>query len=129
MPKQPKISAAQFQATLGKRKHKYSAVRVDSADGKFDSKAEYRRWLQLKLQLQAGEITDLIRQPRFQLQPKFKHPVEGNIRMIEYVADFQYFGSGKLIVEDVKGVRTEAFDLKRKIFLYLYPHIELRIVK
>ena len=37
-------------------------------------------------------------------------------RKIEYIADFQYIENGKTIVEDVKGIQTDVFKLKHKIF-------------
>ena len=37
-------------------------------------------------------------------------------RKIEYIADFQYIENGKTIVEDVKGMQTDVFKLKHKIF-------------
>ena len=48
---------------------------------------------------------------------------------IEYVADFKYIENGKKIVEDVKGMQTDVFKLKHKIFEKVYPDLELRIIK
>ena len=42
------------------------------------------------------------------------------------MADFRYEENGKLVVEDVKGVRTREYILKRKMFKYRYPEIEFR---
>ena len=50
-------------------------------------------------------------------------------RKIEYIADFQYIENGKTIVEDVKGMQTDVFKLKHKIFEKVYPNLELRIIK
>lgn len=49
-------------------------------------------------------------------------------RKIEYVADFQYEQDGKIIVEDVKGMETDVFKLKKKLFEYKYKDLELRII-
>ena len=49
-------------------------------------------------------------------------------RKIEYIADFQYIENGKTIVEDVKGMQTDVFKLKHKIFEKVYPDLELRII-
>lgn len=50
-------------------------------------------------------------------------------RKIEYIADFQYIENGKTIVEDVKGMQTDVFKLKHKIFEKVYTNLELRIIK
>lgn len=49
-------------------------------------------------------------------------------RKIYYVADFCYIQKGKIIVEDVKGKKTDVYKLKRKLFLYKYSNIEFREV-
>lgn len=110
--------------------NKYGAIKT-AVDGiMFDSRAEARRYAELKLLEMAGEITDLKCHPQFELQPSFKH--EGKtIRSINYTADFSYMENGKLVVEDVKGGKatlTAAFQLRRRLLLYKYQAIELRIV-
>jgi hypothetical protein len=37
-----------------------------------------------------------------------------------YYADFVYYKDGELIVEDVKGVKTEAYKIKKKLMLERY---------
>lgn len=45
------------------------------------------------------------------------------------MADFAYTErNGNLVVEDTKGVETEAFKIKHKLFEYKIPHLELRIL-
>jgi hypothetical protein len=39
-----------------------------------------------------------------------------------------YEENGKKIVEDVKGMETDVFKLKRKLFEYKYPEMELKII-
>ena len=52
------------------------------------------------------------------------------ISKVTYIADFEYINeTGETIVEDVKGVETAVFRLKRNLFLRLYPHLRLVIVK
>ena len=42
-------------------------------------------------------------------------------RACYYVADFVYAGAdGYTVVEDVKGIRTKAYLMKRKLMLYRY---------
>ena len=96
------------------------------ADGiTFDSKKESERYLVLKDMLMHDEIEDLQIQPKFLLQESFKYKNE-TIRKIYYIADFSYKKEGILIVEDVKGKRTDVYKLKRKLFLYKYTDLEFR---
>ena len=71
-------------------------------------------------------IEDLKRQVRFELQPSYE--INGKkIRSINYIADFTYREKGKLHVIDVKGVRTNEYKLKKKMFEYKY-NIEIEEV-
>ena len=108
--------------------NKYRNKKVIVEDYVFDSIAESKRYKELKLLLKAGEISDLKLQPRFLLQDSFKKNGK-TFRKIEYIADFQYIENGKTIVEDVKGIQTDVFKLKHKIFEKVYPDLELRIIK
>lgn len=93
----------------------------------FDSKKESQRYCELKLLEKAGEITELELQPKFLLQPPFKKNGETH-RAITYTADFTYWSQGEWVVEDVKGMETEVFKLKRKLFEAKYPDLALKIV-
>ena len=94
----------------------------------FDSIAESKRYKELELLQRVGEIQDLQLQPKFLLQESFKKNGK-TYRKIEYIADFKYIENGKTIVEDVKGIQTDVFKLKHKIFEKVYPDLELRIIK
>lgn len=94
----------------------------------FDSIAESKRYKELALLEKAGQIKGLELQPKFLLQEGFKKNGK-TYRKIEYIADFMYIENGKVIIEDVKGMETDVFKLKRKMFEYKYPGFELRIVK
>lgn len=107
-------------------KYKNTKIVVDNI--KFDSNLEATRYKELKLLLRAGEISNLELQPRFLLQDSFKKNGR-TFRKIEYVADFKYIENGKTIVEDVKGIQTDVFKLKHKIFEKKYPDLELKIIK
>lgn len=63
-----------------------------------------------------GKITHLTQQPEYRIE------VNGKL-ICRYVADFQYrmADSGLPIVEDVKGVTTPIFNLKRKLVEAHYP--------
>jgi len=54
------------------------------------------------------------------------HPTVTNAGL--NTADFVYEENGKTVVEDVKGVRTRDYILKRKLFKYNYPDIQFREV-
>lgn len=94
----------------------------------FDSTKEAKRYRELKLLEMAGEISNLELQPRFLLQESFKKNGK-TYRKIEYVADFKYIEKGKTIVEDVKGLQTDVFKIKHKLFEKKYPELELRIIE
>ena len=95
----------------------------------FDSLAEARHYSDLKLWEMAGEISALRVHPVYQLQPRFKYKGKWE-RAITYEADFEYHDiAGRVVVIDVKGVETEVFKLKRKLFLNLYPEYYFDVVK
>lgn len=98
---------------------KYHNKKIIVDGHKFDSIKEADRYCELKLLQKAKVITQLELQPRFTLQPVFA--CDGNsYRKIEYIADFSYYENGKRIVEDVKGMKTEVYKIKKKLFLYQY---------
>ena len=110
---------------------KYHSRTVVTDEGVFDSKKEYKRWLQLKKMETAGQIADLQRQVRIELIPAIREPDTKGPRggrkagkLIErkavYVADFMYKQDGNTIVEDSKGVKTKDYILKRKLLLWRY---------
>jgi hypothetical protein len=93
---------------------KYGNRRV-SVDGiNFASKKEAARYGELKLLQGVGEITDLKLQPRYPLK------VNGKL-VCTYVADFEYQdGPLSVVVEDVKGHKTEVYKIKAKLFEALH---------
>lgn len=98
---------------------KYHA-RKTTVDGiTFDSEREAYRYLELKGMEEDGVIEDLRRQVRYELVPAFD--VDGrHYRPVYYVADFVYVEDGKEVVEDVKGMRTDVYKLKSKLFARRY---------
>lgn len=93
----------------------------------FDSKKEYRRYRELCLMERAGEIDNLERQVKFELIPTQKKNGKVVERACSYVADFVYNENGEQVVEDTKGIRTEAYKIKRKMMRWLYD-IEIKEV-
>lgn len=98
---------------------KYHA-RKTTVDGiTFDSRKEADRYLVLKGMEDDGAIENLRRQVRYELVPAFD--VDGkHYRPVYYVADFVYVEDGREVVEDVKGVRTDVYKLKSKLFTRRY---------
>lgn len=92
----------------------------------FDSLKEGRRYQELLLLQQAGEIRDLKCQVSFILLPsqRYKDPASGRYKVergVKYIADFTYTAAdGELIVEDVKGLRTKDYVIKRKLLLWTH---------
>jgi hypothetical protein len=101
-----KMTIEQFKKlkTVGKTS-KYRAIKCIVDGIKFDSKKEATRYTHLKIMEKAGMITDLKLQPTFELSS------------CKYKADFAYYQNEKFIVEDVKGVKTPIYRLKKKMML------------
>ena len=92
-------------------KHKFKAVRCEDDGIKFASKKEAKRYQQLKLLQDAGEVLFFLRQVPFHLQAGIK-----------YVCDYLVFWTnGEITIEDVKGVKTDMYILKKKQVEATYP--------
>ncbi len=94
-------------------KSKYRAKKCEIDGIKFDSLKEGRRYKNLKLLERAGEISEL------SLQPKFDLIVNGK-KCGFYKADFRYIENGKEVIEDVKGMKTPVYNLKKKLIKAIY---------
>ena len=88
----------------------------------FDSAKEWRRNQELEALQRAGEISELNRQVPFVLMPSYTIADETTrqgfrtVREIRYIADFTYrLKDGTRIIEDVKGMQTDVFKIKRKL--------------
>lgn len=92
-----------------------------------DSKREAKRWRELNMMLRAGVIQDLKRQVRFEFHINGKPVKMRNGQCARYTADFTYTENGKQIAEDVKGVVTEAYALRRAFMKAIFG-IEIREV-
>lgn len=98
---------------------KYNAKRVTVDGHTFDSRKEAERYCELKMLEKAHVIKGLDIHPVYMLQEHFKHDGRWE-RAITYEADFRYIEEGKVIVEDVKGMKTDVYKIKRKLFLKRY---------
>ena len=110
-------------------KFKSSKITVDGVT--YDSKLEFNVYRTLKDWLEPFPEFSVERQVTFELQPKFR--INGKmIRAITYTADFciyvrlyhpevNAYGDPKLLyVIDAKGLETEVFKVKKKLFAYKY---------
>ena len=87
----------------------------------FDSAAEAARHAQLVLMERTGLVRELKRQVAFELLPAELAADGRKLRALKYVADFTYLDrSGRLHVEDVKGVRTPVYKLKKRLMWHIY---------
>lgn len=99
--------------------NKFNAKRTTVDGITFDSRREADRYLVLKGMEEDGSIEGLRRQVRYELVPAFD--VDGrHYRPVCYVADFVYREDGREVVEDVKGMRTDVYRLKSKLFARRY---------
>lgn len=93
----------------------------------FDSAKEAKRYAELRLLQRAGQIFELQRQVPYVLVPK--QVIDGKTveRPVVYKADFVYTENGSEVVEDVKGLRTKEYIIKRKLMLWQHG-IQIREV-
>lgn len=106
---------AEKAGKAGKADNKFHAQSHTDGDGRFHaSKAEGKRWHELKLMHRAGRITNLIHQPTFDLE------ING-VLICRYRADAEYLDAdGNRVIEDTKGVVTPIFRIKRKLMAALH---------
>jgi len=97
--------------------NKYGARRTVIDGHNFASKKEAKRYSELKILQDAGEISGLKLQPRFKLELN-------EVKLCTYVGDFAYIENGKMIIEDVKGCKNNVpyrlFTIKRLLMEAIY---------
>ncbi len=103
---------------MARRGNKYRNVKTVVDGITFDSKAEARRYGELKLLEEAGEIHNLT------LQPVFKCVIDRK-KVCQYRADFAYYTPERRVVEDVKGYKTAVYKLKKRLVEALYPGVTI----
>lgn len=105
--------------SFGGRRHKHNACRTVTSDGvSFPSRLEARRWSQLLLLQQAGEISDLKRQPRVELT---------RAKIVDH-PDFVYTECDRQVFEETKGFETADYLIKKKLWRVYGPGV-LRVMK
>lgn len=100
-----------------RNKYRNNPIIIDGI--RFDSTKEGHRWCELQALQKAGIISDLQRQVPYELQPAFYFKGK-KVRPIQYKADFVYTDGSERIVEDVKGVKTQEYKMKKKMMQYIY---------
>ena len=103
-------------------KSKYKNKRVEYDGKSFDSIKEYERYQELLLKQKAGEITDL------RYHDKNDRITLVDFPKVSYIPDFCYVENGENIVEDLKGMQTEAFVIKKKIVASLIYKKQLNCI-
>ena len=89
---------------------KYRNRKTETEHGKFDSQKEAARYAELVLLERAGAIAQLRRQVPYAL-------VCNGVFLCKYIADMVYSEGERVVVEDVKGFKTELYLLKKKLML------------
>jgi len=116
---QEHLTASQFKGYNG-FKRKYNNKRIEIDGYTFDSKLEADFYLRLKPLIKAGKIKELKIHPRYLLQEGFTKNGK-HYQPIYYIADFEVlYDDGTVVIYDTKGMRTEVYKIKKKLFEYRY---------
>ena len=91
----------------------------------FDSKKEAKRFDELLLLAKQGIIKNLTLQPEYEIIPTVKWNKK-TLCKIKYIADFKYEQNENIVVEDVKGFKTDVYQLKKRLFLLQNPTLDFR---
>ena len=92
-------------------KHKFRAIPTELDGIKFASRKEARRYKELRLLEKSGELLFFLRQVPFHLPANVK-----------YVCVFLCFWQDDTVtIEDVKGIKTPLYVLKKKQVEAIYP--------
>lgn len=99
--------------------NKYKAQKIETKDGVFASRLEFRKWGELLLMRNAGLISNLRRQVKIKLGHK-----------VSYIADFVYYDIEKsnLVIADAKGLETKDFRVKKEWLLEKYKGFKFRTI-
>lgn len=102
------ISSSEYKQLIKPKKNKYGNKRVEYDGIKFDSIGEKNRYIVLKSMEERNIISDLKLQVTYDLKVN-------NDLICRYRADFVYIRDGFSVTEDLKGVETPEFKLKKKL--------------
>lgn len=100
-----KLTRENLRRAFGKRRSKYGNRSVVVDGQRFDSKAEARHWRVLRTELATGLASLVLRQVPFHLPGG-----------VVFRADFLvHRPGGGLEIHEVKGFRTEAYKIKKRM--------------
>lgn len=109
---------------------KYGNKKIKVDEFLFDSQAEAKFYEYLKKQKELGVVVDFEMQVVYEIQEGFRHPRSGKwIRAIKYIPDFVvHYVGGETEVVDIKGMKTDVYKMKAKMFMHKYkiPLIEIK---
>lgn len=109
-----------------RRTHKYGAKKTKIDGHTFASLAEANYYKQLKLLQRAGEVIEIILQPKYEIIPSYRGRNGRKVPATNYIADFRVtYKDGRQEIIDVKGVITPVYSLKKKMFEYRYPELTI----
>ncbi len=103
------------------KRHKYGAKKCVYNGIAFDSMGERDHYFLLLDKQKNKEISNL------KLQVKFPLEVNG-VKICDFIADFTYTENRLFVVDDFKGILTDVFRLKAKLFKAIYGY-DIRISK
>jgi len=113
-----RMSAAELRQMQEQPKtQKYGAQRTTVDGITFDSKKEAKRWGELKLLEQAGEIIELRRQVVVPLEGRNGPLLARKGRQMRITVDFGYVevATGLTVYEDAKGMPTRDYEVRRAV--------------
>lgn len=112
-----------------KRRNKFGAIKTRVGNTVYDSKFEAEICQIRRLEARAGIIDNYEEQKEFELTI---YDGDGNKRCIgTYRCDcfFRVVAKDLWVIEDIKGVETDVFKLKKKLIEFLYPQFEFWVTK
>lgn len=110
---------------------KYKNIKTTVDGITFDSRAEASYYKQLKLLKKSGVVKEFERQKRYTLFDKLEFNGR-TYRKLVYIADFVVtYRNGDVKVVDVKGMETQLFKLKARLFIekYQVPLVLAKLVR
>lgn len=111
-------SKPQIDTRAGAGKNKFGAQRAEVEGVSFDSKKEARRWGELSMLQRAGEIRNLKRQVKIELQGRDGPLRTRTGRPMILTVDFTYEdrrAGWALVYEDAKGAITRDYEVRRAV--------------
>jgi hypothetical protein len=112
-----------------KTRSKYNNVISEFDNITFDSNKEKGVYILLNQLKQSNRIKSFTIQVEYELQEGYKNALGNKIRPIKYLADFKITdNNNEEYIIDVKGVLTEVFRIKKKLFEKKYDKI-LHVIK